>query len=243
MTFWRATTAGPDQPVKGPAEDRLYEAAGDDVRRPDRQDDETPEDPRVHEPGPAVTEHPGLEEGIANDRPRPDRELPQTARLDGVGHLEDSPVARHREHEHDRRAPEQGEDERIGRDLGERLEHLPPPCSPAPAPPSPGDPVTVSQPPVPPCGRSARPAAAAARWSNGPCRVSSACSRIGTTASNDSSAPRGLPGQVDDERPVPHARRCRATGRPSGSTCGRPHASPRRCPGPRSRSRPRSPGG
>ena len=70
---------------------------------------------------PGVLEHLGLDEGVldqADDAGRDVRERVGRAR-----HREDPQVPGHREEEERRRAPEDDEDERVGRDVGERCEH------------------------------------------------------------------------------------------------------------------------
>ena len=51
-TFCIAEIAAQSSAVERHRQDRLDEPAGDDVGRPDRQQDEAPEDARVHQPGP-----------------------------------------------------------------------------------------------------------------------------------------------------------------------------------------------
>ena len=84
-------------------------AAGDDVRGPDRQQDEAPEDARVHQPRPPVLEHLRLDEGVLDQALEPRRDLAERPRLDGRRRRrgEDPQVAGHREDEDHRRSPEE----------------------------------------------------------------------------------------------------------------------------------------
>ena len=169
----------PQGAVERDLEDRLDEAAGDDVRRADREQDEAPEDREVHDARGQVTEHPRLHQAVA-DGPREPRQRPVRRRC-VPGGREHPQVAGHREGEEDRRAPEDREHQRVERDLGEGLEHLPL--------------LRLSW-------REVEAAAAlAAAWSNGPRSVSSAWSSSGTTTSNDSRAPFGDPGRFTISEP------------------------------------------
>ena len=95
----------------------------------------------------------------------------------GAGRGEHPQVAGHREREERGRAPEQREDQRVGRDLGERSTRSPTASSAARLPP----------------------------WSNGPASVSSAWSSTGSIAANDSMRALRAARHVDDERPAAHA--------------------------------------
>ncbi len=159
---------GPDQAVERDREDLLDDAAGDDVGRADRQQHEAPEDACMHQPGAPVLEHLGLDERVLHQTDEAARDVGERARSLRTGRGEHAKVARHRQHEDGHRAPEQGEDERVVRDLGEWREQG---------------------------HRSRLPAGAAVSWSNGPARVSSAWSRTGSIAASDSIAPLGLPGR------------------------------------------------
>ena len=161
---------GPQEAVERDRQHALDEPARDDVGGPDRQQDEAPEDARVHEPGAQVAEHPALDEGVLDQAREPPRDVGERARARGARRGEHPQVAGHREREERRRAPEQHEDQRVAGHLGERLEH--------------GQPEFV------------RFGCGLAPWSCGPASVSSAWSSSGTRASSDSSAPFGLPGRL-----------------------------------------------
>ena len=99
--------------------------AGDDVRGADRQQDEAPEDPGVHQPGAPVPEHLRLDERVL-DQAREPRAGCRDGRGCAVGRArgrEHPQVAGHREDEERGRAPEQREHQRVAGDVGEVLEH------------------------------------------------------------------------------------------------------------------------
>ena len=77
--------AAQSAPSNGDRQDRLDEPAGDDVGGPDRQQDEAPEDARVHQPGPPVLEHLRLDEGVLDQAREPPRDVAERARLHGRG--------------------------------------------------------------------------------------------------------------------------------------------------------------
>ena len=114
----------PEDPVERPRDDRLDEPAGDDVGRADRQQDEAPEDREVHQPRPAVLEHPRLDQGVPDQAPRSARNVAERAGALGPDRGKDPQVAGHDQSEDDDRAPEQREHERIAGNRGERLEHV-----------------------------------------------------------------------------------------------------------------------
>ena len=121
-TFWIAMTATHSAPSSRPGEHRLDQAAGDDVRRPDGEQDEAPEDPEVHQARGQVPEHPRLDEAVRGRCPTGARRDPVGGRR-VPGRREHPQVARHRQREERDRPPEHREDQRVERDLGERLEH------------------------------------------------------------------------------------------------------------------------
>ena len=124
-TFCIAEIAAQSAPSSGRGQDRLDQAAGDDVGRPDRQQDEAPEDPACIRPARQVAEHPRLDDGVLDQAGEPRRDLAERSGLGDRGRRrgEDAEVAGHLQHEDDRRAPEEREDERVERDVledGER---------------------------------------------------------------------------------------------------------------------------
>ncbi len=114
---------GPDRAVDRIAHDRLGQATEHDVDVADEQDGRADEQQVVHRPDAALAEHPWLEEGVPDDAPGPDRDLARRIRGDRVDGLEDPPAADHQQGEDRERAPEDREDQRVCRDLGEGLEH------------------------------------------------------------------------------------------------------------------------
>ena len=75
----------------------------------------------MHQPGSRVLEHLGLDERVLDQPDHAGRKVDERSGRPGDG--EDPQVAGHRQGEEDGGAPEQREDERVGRDVGERLEH------------------------------------------------------------------------------------------------------------------------
>ena len=117
---------GPDRPVEGPRDDRPEESARDDVDIRDEEERGAQEHRVMEGADTALAEHARLEECVPDEAPRALREGARAARaaLDVRGR-EDAQPARNNEREDSERAPEDREDERIGRDICVRLEHQP----------------------------------------------------------------------------------------------------------------------
>ena len=120
-TFCMALTAAQMAPSSGDRQDRLDDAAGHDVRRADGQQHEAPEDPGVHQAGSRVLEHLGLDERVLDQADQARRNVCEWG--GGPRRREHAQVAGHGQGEERCGAPEDREDERIGRNVGERLEH------------------------------------------------------------------------------------------------------------------------
>ena len=112
----------PERAIEGDRQDLLDDAAGHDVDRPDRQQDEAPEDAGMHQPGTPVLEHLGLDERVLDQADEPAWDVRERARTFDPGRAEDAQVASHREDEDRRRAPEEREDQRVVRNFGEGRE-------------------------------------------------------------------------------------------------------------------------
>ena len=201
--LWSASVDAPRPAIERPAEHRVDQPEGDAVQGADGQDEEAPEDGRMHDARRRVAEHAHLDDGVADERARPSLALVGDHGRPGT--REDAQMARHLESEQGGRDEEQDRCERIERHMPHQLIHQ---------------------------GRRAEPASLGSGWTwVRPARVSSACASSGSTAASDSRAPRGLPGQRDDERRDRVPRRRTATGPRAASSAVLTRASPRRSPG------------
>ena len=112
----------PDLSIERPRGDPLDEAPGDDVDVPDEQQGRAEEQQIVERADPALPEHAGLEEGVADDAPRTRRDRPAEIGPDRLDGLEDPQAPDHEQREDRERAPEDREHERVRGDLREHLE-------------------------------------------------------------------------------------------------------------------------
>ena len=171
-------TADPQRAVERDRDDRLDQAAGDDVGRADREQHEAPEDPGVQQPGRAGR-------GTSASGRSRSGACPTGARPGGRSGSRCGPP----------RTPAGGAPS-PGRRTPRRPRTAGTPGRRRGRPRRPGTPQPLAGSPA---GRSARPPARAAAWSNGPDSVSSAWSSSGTTTSNDSRAPARRARHVDDQ--------------------------------------------
>ena len=112
----------PDHAAERCLQNRLDESARRDVGRPDREQDEAPEDAGVHEAGAEVAEHPRLDDRVLDESGKPGGNVRQ--RIRGPDRGEDPEVARHHEQEDRQRSVEHREHQWVRGDVAEdRKDH------------------------------------------------------------------------------------------------------------------------
>ena len=222
----------PQRAVERDREDRLDQAAGDDVRGADREQHEAPEDPRVEDPGLQVAEHPRLHDPVAQRPPQARGGVVGGARV--ARGREHPQVARHRQREERRRPQNTGNTSGYAGTSAKAGNTS-----------APGGRIGA----IGGVGGARRVARRQVRAPVGPCRgvverPGQRLERVVEQRDDDLERLQGAarrPRHVDDQAAAPRRRPGRATGRRTASSGDRPRASPRRSPGPRTRAPPTSP--